>query len=98
MLYGAAVDAGIEFVSPAAGWSGHEPCGGEGQFTNSIKPFVQFATMSKFVDGGTFHPNAAGQRELARLVTCYLAAHPTAPVLDPSAAPPGSLADPVADC
>ncbi len=97
-LYEAAVGAGIEFVSPAAGWNGHEPCGTDAQYTNSIKPFVQFETAANIVDGGTFHPNAAGQRELARLVTCYLAANRERPALDAAAPAPGSLANPVPGC
>lgn len=95
LLYRNALDAGLEFVSPAAGWDGHEPCGRHEQYTNSIKPFIQFDSFRDFVDGGTFHPNAAGQRELARLVTCYLVTNPTPPARDPSGPPPGSVQRPV---
>jgi len=31
------------------------------------------------VNGGTFHPNSAGQTTLARVVACYLNANPTPP-------------------
>ena len=96
VLYHAALKSRVEFVSPADGWNGHEPCGSSGQqYTNSIKPFIQFERAADFVDGGTFHPNAAGQRELARLVTCYLVTHPQSPKPDASEPPPGSLGNPV---
>jgi hypothetical protein len=29
--------------------------------------------------GSTFHPNQRGQEQLARLVACYLGAHPSPP-------------------
>jgi len=96
VLYQAALAADVEFVSPADGWNGHEPCGSSGQqYTNSIKPFIQFESATDFVDGGTFHPNIAGQRELARLVTCYLVTHPQSPKADASEPAPGSLGNPV---
>jgi lysophospholipase L1-like esterase len=96
VLYHAALAAGVEFVSPADGWNGHEPCGSSGQqYTNSIKPFIQFESATDFVDGGTFHPNAAGQRELGRLVTCYLVTHPQSPKAGASESAPGSLDNPV---
>jgi len=75
LLYEQAVNAGVEFVSPAAIWDGHEPCGSKGQYTNAIKPIFS----KDVVDGGTFHPNAAGQQALGRLVACYLAANESAP-------------------
>jgi len=75
-LYAHAVAAGFEFVSPAAAWDGHEPCGSEGQYTNAVKPLLRLAN---FVDGGSFHPNARGQQQLARLVSCYLNENPVAP-------------------
>ena len=67
--YEEAVAAGIEFVSPDAIWNHHEPCGSSGQYTNSIKPYLTFPVS---VNGGSFHPNAAGQETLAALVACYL--------------------------
>ncbi len=76
LTYEEAVAAHIEFVSPAEMWQGHEPCGSKGQYTNSIKPYLNFSSP---VDGGTFHPNSAGQTTLARVVACYLNAHPTPP-------------------
>jgi GDSL-like Lipase/Acylhydrolase family len=76
LIYEEAVAAHIEFVSPVAIWRGHEPCGDRSQYTNSIKPFLSY---SHPVDGGTFHPNAAGQQTLAALVGCYLNAYPTPP-------------------
>src|SRR5262249_12635107 len=84
---------GIEFVSPAAGWDTHEPCGSSGQqYTNSIKPFlVSPLTGFSLGDGGTFHPNEAGQRELARLVTCYLVSHPQKRAPTIGAPPIGSI-------
>ena len=75
-LYAHAVDARIEFVSPAAVWDGHEPCGTDGQYTNAVKPV---ASLANFIDGGSFHPNERGQEQLAALVACYLGAHPTPP-------------------
>lgn len=67
--YEEAVAAGIEFVSPVAIWDGHEPCGASGQYTNSVKPYLNFPNP---VNGGSFHPNAAGQQTLAALMACYL--------------------------
>ena len=75
MLYEEAVKAGIEFVSPAAAWDGHEPCGDRGQYTNSVKLIV----APNIVDGGSFHPNHDGQKALAALVACYLDTHPAPP-------------------
>jgi GDSL-like Lipase/Acylhydrolase family len=80
-LHQAAVSAGIEFVSPAAIWDGHEPCGSKGQYTNSFKAIFSFRNP---VDGGSFHPNAHGQEALARLVACYLNAYPQPPVVSPA--------------
>jgi GDSL-like Lipase/Acylhydrolase family len=74
--YEEAVAAGLEFVSPAAIWDGHEPCGAAGQFTNSVKPYLNFPNP---VNGGSFHPNAAGQQALATLLACYLDANPRPP-------------------
>jgi hypothetical protein len=76
LTYEQAVAAHIEFVSPTAIWNGHEPCGDRGQFTNSIKPYLSFSSP---IDGGTFHPNSAGQATLAALVACYLNANPRPP-------------------
>ena len=84
LTYEEAVAAHVEFVSPATMWQGHEPCGSNGQFTNSIKPYLNFSSP---VDGGTFHPNSAGQTTLARVVACYLNANPT---------PPDPFSDPAA--
>jgi hypothetical protein len=67
--YEEAVAAGVEFVSPVAIWDGHEPCGSSGQYTNSVKPYLNFPNP---VNGGSFHPNAAGQQALAALTACYL--------------------------
>ncbi len=75
MLYEEATKAGIEFVSPAAAWDGHEPCGDKGQYTNSVKLIV----APNIVDGGSFHPNRDGQKALAALVACYLDTHPGKP-------------------
>ena len=50
-------------------WDGHEPCGASGQFTNSVKPYLNFPNP---VNGGSFHPNRGGQQTLAALVGCYL--------------------------
>lgn len=73
-LYRLAHGAGIEFVSPASGWVGHEPCGSDGQYTNAIK-----LDVAHIVDGGTFHPNLRGQQQLARTVACYLHDYPDGP-------------------
>lgn len=75
-LYEQAVASHIEFVSPAAVWAGHEPCGSKGQYVNSIKPILNVTSP---VDGGSFHPTADGQRQLAALVACYLDLHPQVP-------------------
>ena len=71
--YEEAVVSGIEFVSPVAIWDGHEPCGASGPYTNSVKPYLNFPNP---VNGGSFHPNAAGQQTLAALLACYLDANP----------------------
>ena len=70
--YEEAVVSGVEFVSPAAIWTSHEPCGANGQYTNSVKPYLNFPNP---VNGGSFHPNAAGQQTLAALMACYLDAN-----------------------
>lgn len=102
MLHDEAVRAGLEFVSPTAGWAGHEPCGStREQYTNSIKPFlVTPLTGLELGDGGSFHPTDAGQRELARLITCYLAEHPGGrPSADaPGATPIGHIGNEVDEC
>ena len=101
LLHDEAVDAGLEFVSPTAGWDTHEPCGSSGeQYTNSIKPFlVTPLTGLELGDGGSFHPTDAGQRELARLVTCYLADHPQRPADDRVGATPiGAIGNAVPEC
>ena len=67
--YEEAAVSGVEFVSPRAIWTGHEPCGASGQYTNSVKPYLNFPNP---VNGGSFHPNAAGQQTLAALTACYL--------------------------
>lgn len=95
--YEEAVAAHIEFVSPVAIWDGHEPCGPSGQFTNAIKPYLNFPNP---INGGSFHPNQAGQQTLAALLACYLDSNPQPP--DPYAAgaahhftiPANRLADP----
>jgi hypothetical protein len=74
--YEEAVVSGVEFVSPAAIWTGHEPCGASGQYTNSVKPYLNFPNP---VNGGSFHPNEAGQQTLAALMACYLDANRRAP-------------------
>ena len=92
--------AGIEFVSPAAIWDGHEPCGSKGQYTNSFKAIFSFKNP---VDGGSFHPNVHGQEALARLVACYLNVYRShrpsssagGPAPTPAAAVPGSIEHPL---
>ena len=59
----------IEPISTVAAWHRHEPCGEWGQFTNAVKPKPQLLSP---VDGGSFHPNVQGHRQLARLVSCFL--------------------------
>jgi GDSL-like Lipase/Acylhydrolase family len=99
-LHDSAAAANIEFISPAEGWKDHEPCGtSEKQYTNSIKPFI-LSSAAGFTpgDGGTFHPNTAGQKELAQLVTCYLVANTEPLDLAVGQAPPGSEKNPIPDC
>jgi hypothetical protein len=74
--YEAAAISGVEFVSPVAIWDGHEPCGPSGQYTNSVKPYLNFPNP---LNGGSFHPNAGGQRTIAALLGCYLDANPRPP-------------------
>jgi hypothetical protein len=83
--YEAAVVSGIEYVSPVAIWDGHEPCGASGQYTNSVKPYLNFPNP---VNGGSFHPNAGGQQTLASLVACYLDTNPRPPDPYTAGAPP----------
>jgi hypothetical protein len=68
-IYEEAAISGVEFVSPMAIWDGHEPCGTSGQYTNTVKPYLNFPNP---ISGGSFHPNAAGQQALAALLACYL--------------------------
>lgn len=82
--YEEAAAAGVEYVSPVAIWGGHEPCGASGQYTNSVKPYLNFPNP---VNGGSFHPNAAGQQTLAALVACYLDAYRQPPDLFAPGAP-----------
>jgi hypothetical protein len=96
-LYEETVAAGIEFVSPVAIWDNHEPCGSSGQYTNSVKPYLNFPNP---INGGSFHPNASGQQTLAALLACYLDVYRKPP--DPFAAgashaitiPPSQLVSP----
>ena len=83
--YEEAAAAGIEFVSPVAIWDGHEPCGASGQYTNSVKPYLNFPNP---VNGGSFHPNAAGQQTLTALLACYLDANQRPPDPFSPGAPP----------
>jgi hypothetical protein len=84
-VYEAAAVAGVDFVSPDAAFFEHEPCGHRGQFVNSLKPFLGFPVP---IDGGSFHPNHAGQIVLAAVVSCYLNDYPRrANFLRPGAAP-----------
>jgi hypothetical protein len=76
LIYEEAVAAGIEFVSPDAIWYQHEPCGSSGQYTNSVKPYLNFPVP---INGSSFHPNASGQQTLAALVACYLDANQQPP-------------------
>ena len=82
--YEEAVVSGIEFVSPVAIWDGHEPCGPSGQYTNSVKPYLNFPNP---VNGGSFHPNTAGQQTLAALLACYLDEYQQPPDLFAAGAP-----------
>jgi hypothetical protein len=82
--YEEAVAAHIEFVSPVAIWDGHEPCGASGQYTNAIKPYLNFPNP---INGGSFHPNQTGQRTLAALLACYLDSHPQPPAPYAAGAP-----------
>ncbi|WP_239342226.1 SGNH/GDSL hydrolase family protein [Frankia sp. CiP3] len=75
LLYERTIKAGLEFVSPAEVWTGHEPCGKDGQYTNGIKLSL---ALDHPVDGGSFHPNQSGQRQLAVLLACYLNHYPSA--------------------
>lgn len=87
ILYDRARTHGLDFVSPAAAWQHHEPCGTEGQYTRAVRPALRILNP---VDGGTFHPNRQGQRQLARLIACYLNTNPTGPPPFVKDHPPGS--------
>jgi len=41
-----------------------------------VKPYLNFSNP---INGGSFHPNAGGQRTLAALLGCYLDANPQPP-------------------
>ena len=84
LIFQRAVRAGLEYVSATEAWVDHEPCGREGQYTNAIKPFGE-----SILDGGSFHPNAQGQKLIARLVACYLNANPDRPAAQPD--PPDAV-------
>jgi hypothetical protein len=75
-IYEAAAIAHVEFISPATAMNGHEPCGVNGQFLNSVKPVLNFPVP---IDGGSFHPNQSGQRVYAALLDCYLNAYSSPP-------------------
>jgi lysophospholipase L1-like esterase len=75
-IYEEAVAAGIEFVSPDAIWYHHEACGSSGQYTNSVKVYLNFPVP---INSSSFHPNAAGQQTLAALLACYLDANQQPP-------------------
>jgi len=64
MLRAAAREAGVEFVDPTAAFRGHG--------IGSADPWVNDLTLDgpgmMPVDPGSFHPNAQGQAEIARLV------------------------------
>lgn len=85
----------IEFVSPQAAWDGHEACGARDQWTNAVRLDLKRAASMRVVNGSSFHPNRRGQLELARLVSCYLSAHPTAVDSRPTQAIPGSSSNPI---
>jgi lysophospholipase L1-like esterase len=70
MLRKEATKADLEYVSVDAVWSGHEPCGELGQYTNSLKPFES---------EGSFHPSREGQEAIAFAVASYLRDHPDRP-------------------
>ena len=77
LTYELAVEAGIDFVSTEATWDGHEPCGDKVAFSNH--PRVFFAGASHALAGGTVHLDEQGHRQIAQLVSCYLAEHTTVP-------------------
>jgi hypothetical protein len=78
-----AIGAGLEYVEVADAFEGHETCGSAGPWLS----FLRFGLLHELdsyaktggVDPGTFHPTEDGQAMMARLVACYLAAHPSNP-------------------
>jgi hypothetical protein len=92
IIYEEALRWGIDFVTPQVLWTGHEPCGKHGQWTNSIELFLNLRPLGR----GAFHPNSAGQHALAALVSCYLVKHPSPPVPQQIAVPSAWLVPPSA--
>jgi hypothetical protein len=90
-IFEAAVRQGLDYISPDLLWEGHEPCGADGQWTNSIESDLG---MGKLFGTGPFHPNSAGQQALAALVSCYLKDLPPEPTPQQFAAPSGWLTPP----
>ncbi len=77
LTYELAVAAGIDFVSTEAAWDGHEPCGDKVAF--SSRPRLFSTGRFDALAGGMIHLNEQGHRQIAQLVSCYLAEHPTLP-------------------
>jgi hypothetical protein len=77
MLYEEAAKVDFDYISPRRLWAGHEPCGGHGQWTNSVQAFLDF--QHPLLGSGDFHPSPTGQQALAALLSCYLLKHPDQP-------------------
>lgn len=92
-IFEAAVRQGVEFISPDLLWTGHEPCGAHGQWTNSIESNLGMGTL---LGTGPFHPNSAGQQALAALVSCYLKNLPPRPSPQQFDSPSGWVTPPSA--
>jgi hypothetical protein len=90
-IFEAATRQGVDYISPRLLWTGHEPCGTHGQWSNSIEAYLN---IYKPMGGGSFHPNAAGQQALAALVSCYLRNNTTAPTAQSFETPSGWLTPP----
>jgi hypothetical protein len=61
-----AYDAGVEYVDTSGFFSGHEPCGADGEWVRFV------GLSSRPVRDGSFHPRQVGQAMMARIVSCHL--------------------------
>jgi lysophospholipase L1-like esterase len=71
-----ALATGHEYVHVADAFDRHETCGSGGQWLQFFRIDLENLTTKDAFDAGNFHPTTDGQAMMARLVACYLKAHP----------------------